>query len=102
MLACTAAPSATLNFAGLQLRVRERLPDRAHGAIDDRANQRFKSATLEFLHIDGTVRQGKAQGRGFTFGKLMLDGDELFAQLLREFGVRRKVDAMLPEDFLVH
>src|SRR5229473_7217380 len=99
---CAAYQNDFLNFAGLQLRVRERLPDWAHGAIDDRANQRFKSAPLEFLHIDGAVRKRKAQCGGFAFGKLMFDGDQVFAQFLREFRVRRKIDAMLLENFLVH
>jgi len=32
----------------------------------------------------------------------MFDGDQVFAQFLREFRVRRKIDAMLLENFLVH
>jgi len=73
----------------------------AHGAVDDWPNQRFKDSRSI---PEQKLPRGAAESAEwrFLFRKLVLDGDKVFAQLLRKFGVRREIDAVFLKNFLVN
>ena len=55
--------------------VGKRQLNRAHGAVNHWANQRFQGAASEFVDEEGAVRQRETQRGGIGFRELMLDSD---------------------------
>ncbi len=81
-----------IHVGGLELRVGKRLLDGPHGAVNHRANQGIEGTAREFVREYVAIRQRETKSGRFGFGKAVLHVDERFAQLLREFAVRREVD----------
>ena len=90
-----------LHVPRLELCIGERLLDGPYGAVHDGPNKRLEFAAGKFMRKDFSVRQGKVEYRGLGFRKPMLHFDESLAEFLRQFTVRRKIDAVVPENLLV-
>ena len=89
------------HVGGRKLRIGKRLFHGAHGASDDRTDERLEGAAREFVDEHGAVGQRETQRGSVGLRKLMLQGDEGLAQFLGEFGVRRKVDLIFLKNLLV-
>src|SRR6266403_1087370 len=101
--ACGAADENDfVDFLGLQLAVGERQFDRAYGAIDNRVDQGVESTTSKFLCEHFPIGQRKFERHRFFFGEVVLDCDQRFTKLLRDFAVRRKIDFVSLQNFLVN
>ncbi len=65
-----------VHVGGLEVRVRKRLLDGPHGAVNDGANESIERAAREFVNEQFAVRQCKTKRRRCRFGKLMLHVDQ--------------------------
>src|SRR6266480_2801806 len=90
-----------VHVRGLELRVRERLLDGPHGAVNHRANEGVESAAGEFVNEHFAVRQRESKRGRLRFGKLMRYIDQRFAKFLRQFAMRRKVNFIVLENQFV-
>ena len=83
-----------LDFGGSELRVRQRLPHRSHGAVHDRANQPVVFRARDFAEIYAAIGQREFHGCLVGLGKLVLGGDQRLAQFLHGFRMRGKVHSL--------
>src|SRR5258708_4928229 len=90
-----------VHVCGLKLRVRKRLLDGPHGAVNHGANEGIDCAAREFVNEQFAVRQREAKRGGLQFGKLMLYFDQRFAKLLGQFAMRRKIELVVLENLFV-
>src|SRR6266699_1022661 len=113
ILAWTAAPSERrargaadehdfVHVRGLEPRVGKRLFDRAHGAVDNRANERFERPAREFVNENCPVWQAEPKRCSFRFGKLVFHGDQRFSKFLGQFAMGRKIDLVVLKNQLVN
>ena len=74
-----------VHVRGLKPRVGKRLLDRAHGAVNDRADERLERAARELVNENCSVRQAKPKCRSLRLRKLVFHGDQRFSKFLRQF-----------------
>src|SRR5258708_38053229 len=90
-----------VHVRGLEMRVRKRLLDGTHGAVNHGANEGVERTAREFVNEHFAVRQRETKCGCLRFGKPMLYIDQRLAKLLRQFAMRRKIELVVLENLFV-
>ena len=98
---CAPDQNYLIQFARLHVCIGQRKFHRNHGAVNDRPNQRLQRASREFAHKHMAVGQRESQRGRVRYRKLVLDVNQRFAEFLRQFAVRRKIDLVVLQNLLV-